>query len=204
MGQYTKYYVRIGKNKEKKYKCIFENCHHRPLPSRSGICSHLERTHGEEIEEIEIEEQREIEYEKKREKEYEENLKWLKKNAPKLKAQRALEEKRREEQARAEEEQKQREIKRENERVRLYKKDLAEQRRREEARAIEIWFKIQNANDERERKKEEMKMFLDNLTKISLFNQRVNLIKFQQQKEKEKREEDLIEFYLCNQLLNSN
>jgi len=68
-GQYWDYYERIGKSKNKKYRCLF--CGYE-LPTYSGICSHLERTHGREINEDERKARRWRE-EQKRKKEEEEN-----------------------------------------------------------------------------------------------------------------------------------
>lgn len=47
-GKYQGYYNREGKGKRKKYRCRL--CNHKPLPTLSGITSHLSRTHDEEIE----------------------------------------------------------------------------------------------------------------------------------------------------------
>lgn len=50
-GRYWEYYYKRGKGKSKRYGCLL--CNHKLLPTRSGIVSHLERTHGKEIEESE-------------------------------------------------------------------------------------------------------------------------------------------------------
>ena len=51
-GQYTKYYLRIGKGKKKRYQCMFESCGNYIVKSLSGIYSHIERTHAYEIRQI--------------------------------------------------------------------------------------------------------------------------------------------------------
>jgi len=68
-GRYWDYYGRIGKGKKKKYRCLF--CGYE-LPKYSSITSHLERTHGREIDEEEKKE-REWREEQKRKKEEEKN-----------------------------------------------------------------------------------------------------------------------------------
>lgn len=68
-GQYWPYYRRIGRGKKKKYRCIF--CGYE-LPKYSSICSHLERTHGKDIDENERK-KREWKEEQKRKKEEEKN-----------------------------------------------------------------------------------------------------------------------------------
>ena len=69
-GRYSIYYYRRGKGKNKRYGCLL--CDHKLLPTRSGIVSHLERTHGREIDEDERKE-REWKEEQRRKKEEEKN-----------------------------------------------------------------------------------------------------------------------------------
>ncbi len=49
---YKCYYERTGRGEKKKYKCLFNNCGYK-LPSYQGIRSHIDRTHGREIDENE-------------------------------------------------------------------------------------------------------------------------------------------------------
>ena len=76
-GKYQNFYNREGKGKRKKYRCRL--CNHKPLPTFSGITSHLSRSHSEEIEanerkarEWEEEQQREVQEEIARERRAEE------------------------------------------------------------------------------------------------------------------------------------
>ncbi len=120
-GQYWGYYVKVGRGKKKVYKCVFESCDHHTLPSYSGITSHLERTHGHEIDEEERnerewkeEEQREkkekIERERRAEKFAEQQLREFKRMLPQIKEQNRLKKERQEKQRRIEEEERQRRI----------------------------------------------------------------------------------------------
>ena len=115
-GKYWNYYERIGRSKNKKYKCLF--CGY-GLPTYEGVRSHLRRMHTYGINEIEKEKREEIEREKRAEELAEQELKWWEENKEKIKEQ----EKRDEEQRRKEKARKiemenkaQREV--ENERVR--------------------------------------------------------------------------------------
>ena len=69
-GRYWDYYYKRGKGKSKRYGCLI--CNHKLFPTRSGIVSHLERTHGKEIDE---DERKAIKWkeEQKRKKEEEKN-----------------------------------------------------------------------------------------------------------------------------------
>lgn len=95
-GQYTNYYHRIGKGKSKRYQCIFESCGNHIVKKLSSIYSHVQRTHGYEIYEIEKEKREEIECEKRAEEFTKQQLREFKKNLPQIKEQNRLKKERQE------------------------------------------------------------------------------------------------------------
>lgn len=111
-GQYTNYYHRIGKGKSKRYQCVFESCSNHIVKKLSSIYSHVQRTHGYEIYEIEKEKQEEIEREKRAEKFIKQQLKEFKKNLPQIKERIRKEKEAQEKRRRKEEDERQKRIER--------------------------------------------------------------------------------------------
>ncbi len=149
-GQRSNYYYRTGKGKNKRYHCEFESCNHHVVKKLSSIYSHIERTHGAEIERA-----RKIRQEKKRREEAFKELEtefFIIEETP--------------EEAREREKKEKLEIERQK-----------EQRQKEERRKIEMWNKMQKEiEDEKIRKGISQFWFFSKVCGIELSDETLNFM----------------------------